>query len=92
MKTTRAGRCAGTDPTAHMLTQTAVFLSKHPEWLEKLWEEQQDLINTYGEEVTPEVYHLTGTKYWFSSSELLIALGILFCIIHNSPEFTFVKY
>jgi hypothetical protein len=31
-------------------------MAKHPEWLEKMWEEQQSLIAMAGEEITSEVH------------------------------------
>jgi hypothetical protein len=30
-------------------------MAKYPEWLEKIWEEQQSIIATEGEAITPEV-------------------------------------
>jgi hypothetical protein len=30
-------------------------MAKYPEWLEKMWEEQQSIIGTEGEAITPEV-------------------------------------
>jgi hypothetical protein len=30
-------------------------MAKYPEWLEKIWEEQQSIIAIEGEAITPEV-------------------------------------
>jgi hypothetical protein len=30
-------------------------MAKYPEWLDKMWEEQQSIIATEGEAITPEV-------------------------------------
>jgi hypothetical protein len=30
-------------------------MAKYPEWLEKIWEEQQSIIATEGKAITPEV-------------------------------------
>jgi cytochrome P450 len=45
----------GTDTTAHSISQAAISMAKYPEWLEKMWEEQQSIIGTEGKAITPEV-------------------------------------
>jgi hypothetical protein len=50
-----ACNATGTDTTAHSLSRAAISMAKYPEWLEKIWEEQQSIIATEGEAITPEV-------------------------------------
>jgi hypothetical protein len=52
---TSACNATGTDTAAHSLSRAAISMAKYPEWLEKIWEEQQSIIATEGEEITPEV-------------------------------------
>jgi cytochrome P450 len=50
-----ACNATGTNTTGHSLSRGAISMAKHPEWLEKIWEEQQSIIATEGEDITPEV-------------------------------------
>jgi cytochrome P450 len=43
------------DTTAHALSQAAISMAKYPEWLEKMWEEQQSIIGTFGTDINSKV-------------------------------------
>jgi hypothetical protein len=45
----------GMDTTAHALSRAAISMAKYPEWLEKIWEEQQSIIATEGTEINSQV-------------------------------------
>lgn len=47
---------AGTDTTSYTISRCMIWLSKHPEWLTALGEEQQRLKTEYGEELDRKVY------------------------------------
>jgi hypothetical protein len=45
----------GMDTTAHALSQAAISMAKYPEWLDKMWEEQQSIIGTFGTDINSKV-------------------------------------
>lgn len=45
----------GTDTTSYTMSRCMIWLSKHPEWLQALNEEQDRLIAEHGPELTPKV-------------------------------------
>lgn len=57
-------QAAGTDTTGYTMTRAVVWLCKHPEWLQALWEEQQRLIAEYGDAIDRRVricFAMTGS-------------------------------
>lgn len=46
---------AGTDTTAYALTRGALLLAEHPQWHEALWEEQQALMEEFGDAIDRRV-------------------------------------
>jgi hypothetical protein len=47
---------AGMETTAHSLSRAAISMAKYPEWLEKMWEEQQSIIATSGTDINSQVH------------------------------------
>jgi cytochrome P450 len=46
----------GMETIGHAMSQAAIKMAKHPEWLDKIWEEQQSIIATVGTDITPQVH------------------------------------
>jgi hypothetical protein len=77
-----AGDATGTDTTAHSLSRAAISMAKYPEWLEKIWEEQQSIIATEGEAITPEV-RMYRMRLPFTSSFSIYAVS---CCVDTSSR------
>ena len=49
------GMHAGTDTTCFLVSRAFQLLSRHPSWLDKLWDEQQAIMQQHGTSINATV-------------------------------------